>query len=348
MEPELRAAERLLIDALPDRAPANIVCTSLGRAQLAAEAARRFPASGVTCVFLDLYHAEQAQALHAGGPANLSIVCRAELADDPTRGPVELVALPVHRGGEAELCRDLLQAGHETLAIGGRLLTAVNNPADTWLHGEMRKLFEKVTCRRSDAGVVYAATKTGPLRKLKRFEAEFAFRDRGHLLRMVSRPGVFSHRRIDPGTRALLDAMEISTGERVLDIGCGAGALCLAAAVRAEAVAVHGIDSNPRAVECTRKSAALNGLNNLTAELDADIRCEPRAYDVVLMNPPYYSQHRLAELFLQGARRAIRPGGRIYVVTKSPQWYEERLPELFIQVELQPVRSYWVLRARGG
>ena len=51
-------------------------------------------------------------------------------------------------------------------------------------------------------GAVYVATKTEPLKKIKNFECEFAFRDRGRLIRAVSRPGVFSHRSIDAGCEA--------------------------------------------------------------------------------------------------------------------------------------------------
>ena len=82
-------------------------------------------------------------------------------------------------------------------------------------------------------GALYLATKTRPLAKLKNFTCEFVFRDRQRLIRAVSRPGVFAHRRVDPGARALMEVMEIEPGARVLDMGCGSGTVALAAVVRA-------------------------------------------------------------------------------------------------------------------
>src|SRR5262249_4464654 len=182
--------------------------------------------------------------------------------------------------GESELTRDLLQSAHEHLTIGGRLISATSSEDDQWLHGEMRKLFEKVTRRPQDEGVVYCATKTAPLKKHKNFDCEFAFRDQGRLIKAVSRPGVFSHRSLDPGARALINTMVVRDGDRVLDLGCGSGAVALAAAFRASAVIVVAIDSHARAVECTVQGAQLNGLTNVTAILDhAGNAPEPATYD---------------------------------------------------------------------
>ena len=145
--------------------------------------------------------------------------------------------------------------------------------------------------------------------KMKDYSCEFAFRDRGRLIRALSRPGVFSHRHIDPGARHLIDAMEIGPGDRVLDIGCGAGTVSLAAAFRAEGVQVHAVDSNVRAIECTRIGAEFNGLANVTAELNAVGNfAGAGSFDLALANPPYYSGFRIARAFSHGP--AVTPCGR--------------------------------------
>jgi 16S rRNA (guanine1207-N2)-methyltransferase len=251
------------------------------------------------------------------------------------------VALPVDPRGEAELTRDLLQAGHDRLAIGGRLLSATSSPDDQWLHSAMRKLFDKVTRRPSDAGVLYLATKTGPLKKHKNFNCEFAFRDQGRLIKAFSRPGVFSHRSVDAGARALINTMVVRDGERVLELGCGSGVVALAAACRANRVTVVAVDSHARAVECTALGARLNRFENVTAILnhDGDVP-EPASFDLVLGNPPYYSDYRIAEIFLQAARRALKPEGNVLIVAKSHAWYAARMPELFDQVQLHPHKQY--------
>ncbi|MGO9110496.1 MAG: class I SAM-dependent methyltransferase [Thermoguttaceae bacterium] len=342
-EIELRPQEQLLIDALDAFSPGRILCTSQGLAQLAAAAARGFPSAAVYCHYLDLYRAEKARR-HAGNDlANLSLGCS---SDFPSQ-PVDLAALPMSAQGEAELTRELLQEAYQRLEAGGVLITSTDNQRDRWLHEEMRKLFATVTRRESSLGAVYLARRDRPLKRAKTFACEFAFRDRGRLIRAVSRPGVFSHREVDPGARRLMAAMEIAAGDRVLDMGCGSGTVSLAAAFRAEGVNVVAVDSHARAVECTALGASRNGLSNITVEHSAcGPHCGPGTVDVVVANPPYYAGFSIARFFLETGHAALRPGGRIYVVSKRPQWYAEQMSQWFHDVAIEASKDYWIARGR--
>jgi 16S rRNA (guanine1207-N2)-methyltransferase len=260
--------------------------------------------------------------------------------------------MPVTSAGDGELVRDLLQAGHQRLCKGGVMLIATDNPSDSWLHDELRKKFAKVTRDPCPQGTLFTATKTEPLRKIKNYECKFAFRDEGRLIQVVSRPGLFSHRSLDGGARALLRTMVVGPGQRVLELGCGSGGVSLAAAFRAEGVRVHALDSNARAVECTRRGAELNGLSNLvmhleTAETLAEQEFFPEPFDLVVANPPYYSNYRIAEIFARAMERTLKPDGTALFVTKRSEWYEERLPDLFSSVAVEPVGSYLVVRCSG-
>jgi 16S rRNA (guanine1207-N2)-methyltransferase len=272
----------------------------------------------------------------------LRIECACDLAD----GEADIVALPLSASGDAELTRDLIQSGHERLALGGKLYAATDNPDNTWLETELRKIFRKLERRPAATGVLYIATKTEPLKKRKNFACEFAFRDRGRLIRAYSRPGVFSHRHIDPGARRLIDWMQIDPGARVLDIGCGSGTVALAAACRADGVTVHAVDSNARAVECTRFGAELNDLTNLTVELNAEGNYHGAGqYDLALANPPYYSNYRIAQHFLTAGRQALRPGGTMLIVTKQPDWYQQNMPQWFDEVSVTERKGYYLIQA---
>lgn len=335
-----RTSERLLIEALPGGPIDRVLSTSLGRGQLAAAAAERWPNALVVCHFLDHFLAHAAAAAVAE-QRNVTAICTADFPPDE----VDLVTLPGTAQGDAELTREWLQAGHQRLRLGGRLLASTDNPHDTWLQAEVQRLFGRVTRRASADGVVYAATKAEPLRRVRDFACEFAFRDGPRLLHAVSRPGVFSHRRVDGGARALLESLVVRPGERVLELGCGSGVVSLAAAARAADVTVEALDSNPRAVECTVRGAERNGLSNVTVRLEAEARAAAEQFDCVVTNPPYYSHHQIAELLVRGARAALRPGGRLLVVTKRTAWYAERLPEWFSRVEIRPSRQYWIVEA---
>lgn len=337
-----RPQEQLLIDLLPEFPAARILCTSLGLAQFARTAAEQSASARVCCLYLDLYQAELArQTITAAALPNLNIACAPDFPADE----VDLVALPGSAHGEAELTRDLLQTGHERLALGGTLLTSTDNRTDRWLGEQMQALFERVERRSMEHGTVYVGVKRETLRKRKNFACEFVFRDGARLIRAYSRPGVFAHRRVDAGARQLLAHMQIAPGARVLEIGCGSGAASLAAALRAEGVAVHAVDSHARAVECTATGARLNGLASVSTELNATgIYVGRGTYDLALANPPYYAAFQIARRFVLAGREALRPQGRILVVTKSPEWYLEQMPQWFSDVQAIPSREYHLIQ----
>lgn len=347
----VRPAEQILIDALVEMPEGSILSTSLGRGQFAAAVARQRASASVCCCFLDLSWRNLAVEFHAESrefPPNLRFECRADFPEEQ----FDVFAMPLTAAGDAELVRDFLQAGHLRLRIGGTMFIATDNPADSWLHDELRKLFSKVTRRPLEHGTLFKATKTEPLRKIKNFECPFAFRDEGRLIQAVTRPGVFCHRRVDGGARALLRTASVRSADRMLELGCGSGVVSLASALRAEGVQVDALDSNARAVECARRSADLNGVSNVavqlnTAEAGAEGELFAKNFDLVFANPPYYSNYRIAEIFARCAAQAIKPEGVALFVTKQSAWYEERLPELFASVAVEPCGNYRVLRCQG-
>ena len=342
----VRPHEQLLIDAMPELEAARVVCTTAGRAQFAETYARERPDSKVACCFFDLYQKNQSefQVFDHGPVDNLRLLCKPDLPE----GEFDLVAFAFRKGGDAELTRDLMQQGHQRLVEGGRMIASTDNDEDQWLHEQLQNLFPKVTRRPlKKVGTLYLTTKTGPLKKVKNYDFEFAFRDQGRLLKVFSRPGVFSHRRIDLGARTLINAMEIRPKMKVLDMGCGVGTVSLAAAARAEKVTVMSLDSNPRAIQCTQHNAELNGLTNITAILDCEgASASTGDFDLVLANPPYFSDFAIAELFLDTAFRALKPGGLVQVVTKTPNWFLERMPLWFIHINETEAKDYRLVSGR--
>jgi len=361
-----KVAERLLIELWPtvvdERDIERVLVTTAGRAQLGRFVAERCSHASVECYFIDAYLLGLTQQVCAEDiarqkPDNLSWRCSADLVesvggDDAAK--FDVVALPLSSRGDAELTREQLQQAYQALKPDGLLFVSTDNPRDVWLHEMTQSLGGKV--RRYgpadgyEDGAVYAVRATGPLKRPRDFTAEFVFRDGDKLLQATTRPGVFSHRRVDPGARRLLELMTITEGMRVLDIGCGWGTVAVAASRRADGVTVEALDSNARAVACTTLNAERNGVADRIAA-----RCEPagspssavahEAFDLALANPPYYADFRIAEAFVAAAHDALRPGGELLAVTKMPEWYRERLPERFAGVEEQLVKNYTVFRA---
>ncbi len=324
----------------------RIVSTTLGRGQAADTLARSRPEASVVCWFLDLYQEHAAAASWSPAAAeNLSSTCE----PDMPAGPFDLALVPLSRGGEAELSREILQQALQRLVLGGHLVATVDNPHDTWLHEQLTATGETVRvrpCEPRGNTVAYIVEKTREPARIRDFSCRFKFRDRDRLLEAVSRPGVFAHRRIDPGARHLLNAVDVAAETKVLDIGCGSGCVALGIAARDPSVIVHAFDSSARAVACTRLGAELNALANISVAVEAEGRVPDRGtWDLALANPPYYSDFTIAEKLVESARLALASGGTLLVVTKQPSWYLEHLPRMWRDVAEEAVKGYHIIEA---
>lgn len=324
----------------------SVLCTSIGRGQIAASLHQHYPQATILCSYLDLYAAEKAHAWlqEQGTPESVIVECSSDFPDEK----FDLIAMPVPRRGASELARDLLQEAAFALREDGLLVTATDHPKDEWLRQELKKLFPKVTRTPVNRGVIYQARRKGEVRRPRDFRCEFTFTDQGRVLHLFSRPGVFSHRKLDGGARSLIKSLDVQPGEHLLDLGCGSGAVSVAAATRYPSVHVTAVDSNARAVECTRQSAELNGCTNIEVQLNADGLLGLEAtQDVVVTNPPYYSHFRIAAQFVETAGRVLKRGGRLIVVTKQPTWFEENLPSVFGHIHSEQIGHYSVIRAES-
>ena len=122
---------------------------------------------------------------------------------------------------------------------------------------------------------------------------------------------------ITEASQALVSAVNVRPGERVLDVACGSGNAALAAAHRhAEVV---GLDYVPALIERARKRAEAEGAAVDFRVGDAQaLPFEDHAFDVVLsvfgviFAPD--QERAMAELL-----RVTRPGGRIALATWMPE-----------------------------
>lgn len=133
----------------------------------------------------------------------------------------------------------------------------------------------------------------------------------------------------------------IAPSDRVLDIGCGTGATTRHAARAASAGDALGVDLSSAMVEVARQRAADAGLRNVQFEqADAQVHpFEPGGYDVAIgRTSAMFFGDRMAAL--ANIARALRPGGRLVLLTWQPpeanEWWQELTTALAAGRDLPP------------
>jgi len=110
---------------------------------------------------------------------------------------------------------------------------------------------------------------------------------RDKAFKFLTASSVFSKKQVDLGTRLLIESMQLPAMGAVLDVGCGYGAVGIAAAASNTLLHVVMTDVNMRAVQLARKNIKLNKVSN--AEVRHGYLYEPiknSMFNCILSNPP--------------------------------------------------------------
>lgn len=139
----------------------------------------------------------------------------------------------------------------------------------------------------------------------------------GSWLRFTTDAGVFSRDGLDRGTEVLLNALPPLQG-RVLDLGCGWGAVGVALGKRYPALDIVMTDVNARAVELARRNAEANRVRAQVVQGDGFASVEG-AFDAIITNPPIRAGKAVVYGLFAEARDRLNPGGALYVVIRKQQ-----------------------------
>ena len=166
---------------------------------------------------------------------------------------------------------------------------------------------------------------------------------RGRNFKFLTASSVFSKRRVDLGTRLLIESMVLPPAGCVLDIGCGYGVVGVVAAALNARLRVVMTDVNMRAVRLARRNVELNGVAN--AEVRFGYFYEPvegLMFNCVLSNPPVSAGMETVKAIVKGAPTVMAEGGTFQMVIRS-KIGAKALPAVFEEA----FGNCWVL-ARGS
>ena len=135
----------------------------------------------------------------------------------------------------------------------------------------------------------------------------------------------------------LAAAVEARPGERVVEAGCGAGAVLMQIAARRPGVRLTGLERDPAMAALARENAALNGAD--AQILEGDVAAGFRAlgldpFDHAVSNPPFFDDPGALRAPAEGKRgawmaddglaawtrfllKAVREGGTITVIHRA-------------------------------
>jgi 16S rRNA (guanine1207-N2)-methyltransferase len=153
----------------------------------------------------------------------------------------------------------------------------------------------------------------------------------GKPFEFLTASSVFSKRKIDSGTRLLIESAVLPPAGYVLDIGCGYGAVGIAVAALHPKLHLVMTDVNARAVRLAKKNVALNRVNN--AEVRYGYFYEPVEefkFNCILSNPPVSAGMEIVKAIVVGAPKVMAAQASFQMVIRS-KIGAKILPELFAE-----------------
>ena len=174
------------------------------------------------------------------------------------------------------------------------------------------------------------------------FRAVFA----GRVLAFDTDAGVFSKQHVDPGSELLCKALPDTLGTRVLDMGCGWGAMTIMTLARFPKAEITMADVNERALALAVSNVEKNHMQ-ATALLSDGFEKVEGEFDAVITNPPIRAGKAVIYKMFEDAKEHLVPGGALYLVIRKQQGAPSALKflkELYGKAEvIERDGGYWII-----
>ena len=168
----------------------------------------------------------------------------------------------------------------------------------------------------------------------------------GKVLRFQTDAGVFSKQHIDPGSELLCKALPADLSGRVLDMGCGWGAMTILTLTKCPGCEITMADVNERALELAKENVAANRMQAKALISDGFASIEGE-FEAVITNPPIRAGKAVIYKMFEDAKAHLVPGGVLYLVIRKQQGAPSALKflkELYRKAEvIERDGGYWII-----
>ncbi|HIQ39335.1 MAG TPA: class I SAM-dependent methyltransferase [Methanothermococcus okinawensis] len=163
--------------------------------------------------------------------------------------------------------------------------------------------------------------------------------------------GVFSPKKVDKGTKVLVEALELDKKDKLLDVGCGYGVIGISVCDEVDTVVMT--DINRRAVKLARENIKINNLEDRNIEvLHSDLyeKVKDRKFTKIVSNPPIKAGKEVVHRIVREGKELLEKGGSIWLVVQRKHGAKslaKYMGEVFGNVRTVTVKGgYRVLTSR--
>jgi 16S rRNA (guanine1207-N2)-methyltransferase len=169
---------------------------------------------------------------------------------------------------------------------------------------------------------------------------------KGITLEMKTENELFSPKNVDKGTLAMLSVIDFEKDDKVLDLGCGYGVVGILAAKLIGSDSVTMVDIDEKAVRTAIENANINGVPSVKIGVsDGFGQVDEIGFTKIISHPPYHVDFSVPKMFIEKGFNRMAIGGKMFMVTKRKEWYENKLTAIFGGVRIWEIDDYFVFMA---
>ena len=136
---------------------------------------------------------------------------------------------------------------------------------------------------------------------------------------MYTAGGVFSPKKVDAGTKLIIEKAIVKNGWKVLDFGCGYGVLGIALKRKRPLIDMVMSDINLRAIKLTKMNLRLH---NIDAEvIQSDIFSNKKLvsikFNTIILNPPQTAGKKVCFRMIEESKTHLLDGGLLQIVART-------------------------------